>query len=103
MTTSSGGAAGVDPRPWPYCSHIDGTCLAHEIGRSLGAGVESSLLTFVLTAEEGARLTLQRNREAFTVQITGAVQKGTGEEIGLPEVRLLRKRLDASGEAGQKR
>ncbi len=88
--------------PWPYCAAIEGTCLAFETGQFLGASVLSTLLTFILAANEGGRLTLQKSREDFTVQVTGAVERTTTGKVGLPEVRALRKKLDMLSTAGTK-
>ncbi|MBI1885446.1 MAG: hypothetical protein HYS09_03905 [Chloroflexi bacterium] len=93
MSARRGKAAGVE-KPWPYCADIEGTCLAYDMGRQLGASIESTLFSFIFSAEEGARLILQRNREGFTIQVTGAVQRTEGETFGRAEARALRRRLD---------
>ncbi len=59
------GPAATGEEPWPYCANIKGTCLAYDMGLHLGASIESTLFSFILNAEEGARLTLQRNHEGF--------------------------------------
>ena len=88
------GPAAAGEEPWPYCADIKGTCLAYDMSLHLGASIESTLFSFVLGAEEGARLTLQKNRQGFTAQVTGAVQRTEGEAFGLEEALGLRKRLD---------
>lgn len=79
---------------WPYCAMIGGTCLTHEMGQFLGGNIHSTLLTFIFGTEEGARLTLQKNRNGFSIQVTEAVEKATAEGFGLTEMRALRRRLE---------
>ncbi len=79
---------------WPYCAAIEGTCLAFETGQSLGASVLSTLLTFILAANEGGRLTLQKAGEGFTVQVTGAVYRKTEKTFDLRAAQGLRKQLN---------
>lgn len=93
------GPAATGEEPWPYCANIKGTCLAYDTGLHLGASIASTLFSFILNAEEGARLTLQRNHEGFTAQVTGAVLRAEGlraegETFGLEEAQALRMRLD---------
>lgn len=88
--------------PWPYCADIEGTCLAYDMGLHLGASIQSTLFSFILGAEEGARLTLQRNREGFTAQVTGAVQRTERDTFGLDEARAMRKHLNLE-RGGRKR
>jgi len=96
------GPAATGEEPWPYCANIKGTCLAYDMGLHLGASIESTLFSFILNAEEGARLTLQRNHEGFTAQVTGAVLRAKGETFGLEEAQALRTRLDL-GKSRRKR
>ena len=88
--------------PWPFCNDIGGTCLAYEMGRALGGSIEATLLDFVVTAQEGSRLTLQKNKDGFTAQVTGAVEKKSGDAVSLSEVRALRRRLACLTENGPK-
>ncbi|MBI2872350.1 MAG: hypothetical protein HYY00_04080 [Chloroflexi bacterium] len=81
-------------KEWPYCVPLQGTCLVYDVGRYLGESVRTALLNFIVRAEEGARLTLQRSRDGFTVQVTGAVHRGEAEPLSLTEARALRERLD---------
>ena len=80
--------------PWPYCEAISGTCVVYEVGQSVGAKVGSALFGFIVNAEEGARLTLQKSHAGFTVQVTNAVQRGTTESVGLEELQALRDQLN---------
>ncbi len=97
MSANSEGAAGAEPsasEPWPYCVDIEGTCLAYDMGLYLGADVQSTLFSFIFSADQGARLILQKNREGLTVQVTGSVQRTQKQKFGLAEARAVRKQLD---------
>ncbi len=76
-------------RRWPYCSVLQGCCLAHSAARQMGTRPLTTLLTFVATADTGARLTLQRNREWFTVQVTDAVERTDDNQLALEELRQI--------------
>ena len=91
-------------RPWPHCEAIGGICLAYSVGRCLGPEIATAVSEFIFNAREGARLTLQRNQEGFSFQVTGAVQRGAGEAFGLAEVKELHRRLDrlTNSRAGQR-
>ena len=82
---------------WPHCPYANSVCLLYELAQTMGCNIHDTLLTFILTAEEGARLTLQRNREGFTVQVTRAVQKTTVNPVSPPGLWALHPRLEASG------
>ena len=90
----SGDTKGLE---WPNCPYANSVCLLYELARTMGRNIHETLLTFILTAKEGARLTLQRNREGFTVQVTRAVQKTNGHTVGPPGLWALDPRLEASG------
>ena len=87
-------------RPWPHCEAIGGTCLAYSVGRCLGPEIATAVSEFIFNAREGARLTLQRNQEGFSFQVTGAVQRGVGDAFDLAKVKELRRLLDRLGERG---
>lgn len=55
------------------CAYTDDGCAALHIAHSLGTNVFSTFLVFSGAAKVGDRLTLQRNREGFSVQVTRAV------------------------------
>ena len=79
---------------WPHCAAIGGNCLAYEVGRIVGPEMASAMTDFIFAAREGARLVLQRNREGFTVQVTGEVQRGGRGTFDLAGVKELRRHLD---------
>jgi len=79
---------------WPHCPALDDTCLIYDVGELLGKNVRDALLSFILNAEDGARLTLQRSREGFTAQVTEAVQRSTGAPaLELSEARTWSERV----------
>ena len=65
--------------------------LTYNLG--IGAAVQTG---FILAAEEGARLTLQRNRDGFTVQVTRAVLKTAKDPSDAPGLWALRSNLGVS-------
>lgn len=81
---------------WPDCSAVQGVCLAYDVGRELGIDVASAMMAFIFGAEEGARLTIQRNRSGFSVQVTQAVQRTDGRPWTLAAVRALRQQFTQS-------
>jgi hypothetical protein len=46
------------------------------MGAILGSNIQDILSSFIEGAEDGARLTLQKVRAGFTVQVVGAVRRG---------------------------
>ena len=83
--------------PWPECPPVGGTCPVYEMGQHLGQSVLSTLSAFIVGADEGARLTLQKNRQGFTIQVTGSViraEEHSTRSFGLMEARGLREDLD---------
>ena len=81
---------------WPHCESLGGICPLYDMSALMGVSVFDAFMTFLWSAEPGARLTLQRNRDEFTLQVTGAVQRGGGEVISLEQLRQMRTRLDAN-------
>ena len=88
---------------WPYCAPIGGMCVPYEVEQYLGEGVGMAILNFILTAGEGARLILQKNKDGFSVQITEAVLRGERKPLELAHVRALRERLDIVKTGGVRR
>ena len=46
---------------WPHCPELEGNCILFDLSRVLGADLLNELLQFVWEAQEGAKLTMQRN------------------------------------------
>ena len=86
----------AQPNEWPNCDQIEGICPLYEMSQKSGVSILDALMTFIWSAEPGARLTLQKNRDEFTLQVTGAVQRSGGEVIGLEQLKIIRARLDAN-------
>ena len=70
---------------WPSCAYIGGLeCVAHAFGRHLGPDISARVAEFVGNAEPGARLTLQKNKDGFTLQITSEViRDGRTDDVQL--------------------
>lgn len=80
---------------WPHCESLGGICPLYDLSALLGVSVFDAFMTFLWSAEAGARLTLQKNRDEFTLQVTGAVQRSGSEVISLDQLQSIRARLDA--------
>lgn len=85
--TAEGGAA--EKRRWPDCEHLGAQCLVYSLAKRLGTRPLARLVAFVAEAETGARLTLQRNRTEFTVQVTDAVERTEENRLGPVTFRQL--------------
>lgn len=100
MPTGPRRPGGADDRAQsslPECSLVGGTCPVFEMGQRLGQSVLSTLAAFIVGADEGARLTLQKNPQGFTIQVTGSViraEEHGNRFFGLTEARGLREDLD---------
>ncbi len=81
---------------WPHCESLEDICPLYDMSALMGVSVFEALMTFLWTAEPGARLTLEKNLDDFTLQITGAVQRGGEEAITLQQVQNIRARIDAT-------
>ena len=70
---------------WPACAYIGGLeCVAHAFGRHLGPDISAKVAEFVGNAEPGARLTLQKSKDGFTLQITSEViRDGRTDDVQL--------------------
>lgn len=67
--------------PWPHCELLGGDCIGSDLVSMLGPGVNQVLMEFIWSSAEGSRLSLQKNRQGFTVQVTGAVHRSEGEAV----------------------
>ena len=65
------------------CAYIGSSCLLSDMGRLLGANIRDSLMDFIFSSEEGSRLSLQKTRDGFTVQVTGPVQRTSRDAADL--------------------
>ena len=86
---------------WPDCPTLGGQCLLYQIAQVMGKNIFDTMVTFVLRAETGSRLSLQRNRDEFTVQITGAVQRTATDTVDLTFLQGLQQKLEqVNGQPG---
>jgi len=84
----------ADQAGWPYCPVLRGDCIVFDSPRLLGLDIYEALITFVLSAEAGSRLTLQKNKNGFTLQVTGAVYRSNERPSSASDLKLLRLKLD---------
>ena len=54
--------------------------ILNELSQLFGTNILEMIIAFATDGEEGSRLTLQKNRDGFTVQVTGAVHKSDREQ-----------------------
>jgi hypothetical protein len=87
---------------WPHCDNVGGICLGYDLSRRAGRLTFQELLSFIWTAEEGARLTLQKNRDGFSLQVTGGIHRPPIDEMDLAFLRDVRKTLDESDESAER-
>lgn len=51
------------------------------LAQLFGMNILEIIIAFATDGEEGSRLTLQKNRDGFTVQVTGTVHKTKQEQL----------------------
>ena len=83
----------VESSSWPDCPSLERQCLLEQLGQALGEEIMESLVAFILAPQPGSRLTLQRNQNEFTSQLTGPVRRSNGSTIGLSDYQALRRKL----------
>jgi hypothetical protein len=81
---------------WPACGPIGGTCFIYDMGELAGGDVLNVLLRYVCSAEDGSRLTLQKNRDGFSAQVTGAVHRPDKGGVDLQSLIVARRDIDSS-------
>lgn len=79
------------------CESLGGACPLYDMSALMGASVFDAFMTFLWSAESGARLTLQRNKDEFTLQVTGAVQRSDGATISLEQLQDILAKLNPNG------
>ncbi|MCH7714224.1 MAG: hypothetical protein IIC99_11440 [Chloroflexi bacterium] len=60
-----------------------------EIGQKLGPEIMESLVAFILALQTGSRLSLQRNQNEFTSQLTGPVRRSSSSLVELSDFQSL--------------
>ncbi len=53
-----------------HCVYLDANCAVLDLAQRLGGNILTTFLLFVHSARPGDRLTLQRNRDGFSIQVT---------------------------------
>ena len=89
-----------DPRTielkWPECPFLESRCLLDELGQALGPENMEALMTFILVVQPGSRLSLQRNQNEITSQLTGPVLRGSSDQVALSDFQDLLPKLTQS-------
>ena len=99
MTTGNHLDKPTTQNSWPHCPHLNDICFLYDMSNSLGTNILDTLLRFIDDAEEGSRLTLQRNRDGFTAQVTGPVQRTSKDAATLERLLELRNKMLATRQA----
>ena len=86
----------ITEAPWAKCPAQEGVCLLERLGQALGTEIFESLVTFVLAPQSGSRLSLQRNQNEFTSQLTGPVCRSSGSRVELSDFQDLLRKLAPS-------
>ena len=101
MTPEYGNGNQKDESNWPSCPYTGQDCIFQNLSQLLGANILGSLLSFILTTGEGTRLTLQRNKEGFTLQVTGPLQKTANEAPSRSNISPQALKITTSSEGGR--
>lgn len=64
-----------------------------ELAQLFGVNILQIIIGFATEGEDGSRLTLQKNRDGFTVQATGAVHKSEKEDPDNQRMLAIREML----------
>ena len=81
---------------WPKCPVVGGNCVEYDLATLLGQSVNVILQEFIWNRAEGSRLTLQRNKQGFSVQVTGEVHRSEDQNItGVEQFKEFRRHLDS--------
>ena len=82
---------------WPQCDTAGGNCIGYGLADQLGPNINRELMDFIWKGEDGSRLSLQKNRQGFTLQVTGKVHRSEGEsEVTLEQFKRLKMHLDST-------
>ena len=82
--------------PSPECSLLEGRRLLEQLAQALGPEILESLVTFILEPRPGSRLSLQRNQNDFTSQLTGPVVRSSSSPVELSDFRDLMRKIAPS-------
>ena len=82
---------------WPNCVLAGGNCIGFDLMSRLGLKVNQVLMEFVWNSRDGSRLTIQKSRQGFTVQVTGEVHRSEGESnVSFEQFKRLKLHLDST-------
>ena len=70
---------------WPNCPDIADLCPIYKMAKTLGVDVQDILISFIGSAGDGSRMTLQKNQTGFTIQVTGPVKRTSEEAADLDQ------------------
>lgn len=56
-------------------------CLLQKLAQAIGPEIFESLVKFILAPQAGSRLSLQRNQNEFTCQLTGPVARSSSSLV----------------------
>ena len=88
--------ASITGSNWPHCVLSDGNCIGFDLVSLLGPNVNQVLMEYIWNSAEGSRLTLQKNRQGFTVQVTGEVHRSQNDDgVDLEQFKWLKRHLDS--------
>lgn len=74
---------------WPRCVPLGGRCFVYEMSQTLGADVFLEFVEFLTKAETGTMITLKRNDNGITAQVTGPVRHSSSKILTVAEVQQL--------------
>ena len=78
---------------WSDCDSPLDPCPVIDLAAALGPRLYESFLSFILFGHRGARLTIQRNRDGFSVQVTNAASGREGSPMQMEDFKALKKKL----------
>lgn len=84
-----------------FCPGFGGRCLVDEIAQVLGSEILETLIKFILDPQPGARISLQRNQNEFTSQLTSPVTRSNKSTVGLSEIQTLGRNLPKPVNSGE--
>ena len=87
MHNANGQKISTETIPLAPCSSHGGHCLVAQLANVLGSNILECIVDFSLNAFPGSRLTLQANRDEFTLQVTGPIERSDKRTV---ESRLSR-------------
>lgn len=95
MTLPESGNLGSPGEPsWPNCESGAGLCPFYVMSQRLGGNTQEMLMRFIWTGEAGSRITIQKNVDGFTLQITSGVHRSDNSTLDLLRLQSLNRELE---------